>query len=89
MSQGKAPECTAEQAALWEERFRDGYSIGRGDAHRGPEPLCELFTLPDGTDMYAYRMTADQRLAADMLGTYLQRAGSRGPVSGWSSLWVR
>lgn len=25
---------------------------------------------------------------ADLLGTYLMRAGSRGPVAGWSDLWL-
>lgn len=29
------------------------------------------------------------RLALDALGTYLVRAGERGPVEGWSKLWVR
>lgn len=29
------------------------------------------------------------RDAANMLGTYLQKAGPRGPVEGWSNLWVR
>lgn len=28
------------------------------------------------------------RVALDMLGTYLVRAGERGPVFGWSALWV-
>lgn len=29
------------------------------------------------------------RTTLDMLGTYLVRAGERGPVAGWSALWVR
>src|SRR5262249_29168665 len=33
-------------------------------------------------------LPADGRLAADMLGTYLLKAGTRGPVAGWSRLWV-
>lgn len=33
-------------------------------------------------------LSADDKLAADMLGTYLVRAGTRGPVAGWSQLWV-
>lgn len=37
------------------------------------------------------RMTRGDRLAADMLGTYLQaryRDGDTGPVAGWSGLWL-
>jgi len=31
----------------------------------------------------------DDRLALDMLGTYMFRTPCRGPVPGWSALWVR
>lgn len=48
----------------------------------------DLFTLRDGTWMYS-SMSRAERLAADMLGTYLANAGARGPVAGWSDLWVR
>lgn len=48
----------------------------------------DLFTLRNGTDMYP-GMSADEKLPADMLGTYLTSAGPRGPVAGWSRVWVR
>ena len=35
------------------------------------------------------RADADDRLALDMLGTYLLNRDDRGPVPGWSRLWVR
>ena len=53
----------------------------------------DLFYLR-GQTMYP-GMSADEQLAADALGTYLIAAvrdsadASRGPVAGWSSLWVR
>lgn len=46
----------------------------------------ELFASPPS---YYESLSADDRLMADMLGTYLLRAGVRGPVPGWSRLWVR
>jgi hypothetical protein len=33
--------------------------------------------------------SADDRLALDMLGTYLLNRANRGPVAGWAHLWVR
>ncbi|WP_433474950.1 hypothetical protein ACQPZP_40785 [Spirillospora sp. CA-142024] len=30
----------------------------------------------------------DEKLVMDMMGTYLTRAGRRGPVRGWSGLWL-
>ena len=47
----------------------------------------DFFTLPGGREMYPDMSPADQA-AADMLGTYLQAAGMRGPVPGWSRLWI-
>lgn len=35
-----------------------------------------------------YSSMGDEKILADMLGTYLVKAGPRGPVPGWSSLWV-
>lgn len=32
--------------------------------------------------------SADEKLVMDMMGTYLARAGKRGPVRGWSGLWL-
>ena len=34
-------------------------------------------------------MDADDRLCADMLATYCLNRDDRGPVAGWSNLWVR
>lgn len=47
----------------------------------------DLFYV-NGRSMYP-SMSTDEKLAADMLGTYLSNAGKRGPVAGWSGLWVR
>ena len=33
-------------------------------------------------------MTADERLLADMLGTYFTNRPDRGRVAGWSGLWL-
>jgi len=49
-----------------------------------PETLWAILFLPE----YNNDMSADDKLAADMLGTYLLRAGERGPVDGWSRLWI-
>lgn len=34
------------------------------------------------------RRSESDKLAADLLGTYLLNAGPRGPVAGWSNVWV-
>ncbi len=40
-----------------------------------------------GRTMYE-SATADEKIMMDMMGTYLIRAGERGPVPGWSDLWL-
>lgn len=60
-----------------------GYSFGSTGAI--PEDTSrlwrELFPFYRG-------LSQDERLWADMLGTYLLHHGERGPVDGWSLLWV-
>ena len=48
-----------------------------------PERLWGLF-FPDYS-----AMSSEERLAADMLGTYLESREDHSPVPGWSNLWVR
>lgn len=50
-----------------------------------PEAVWREMFLPeyDGA-----AMTPEDRLAADSLRTYLEHAGERGPVAGWSGLWL-
>jgi hypothetical protein len=66
-----------------------GTSVGASFASTGaiiddPSSVWgDLFDSPTG---FYHAMGTDQ-LMADMLGTYLVRAGTRGPVEGWSGLW--
>lgn len=34
------------------------------------------------------RLLPDEQLVADMMGTYLSARADRGPVPGWSHMWV-
>jgi hypothetical protein len=38
---------------------------------------------------HAFFGTRGESLMSDMLGTYLLAAGPRGPVTGWSDLWIQ
>lgn len=40
------PECDAEQAAQWQERFTEGYRVGRGDARWNASPRIPLIEIP-------------------------------------------
>lgn len=35
-----------------------------------------------------YSSMGEQKILADMLGSYLVRAGKRGPVPGWEGIWI-
>ena len=60
-----------------------GYAFVSTGAISDPSALWrELFL-----DCYP-QMSRQERLDADMVGTYLNHHGPRGPVDGWSSLWV-
>lgn len=47
----------------------------------------DFFSVRGVPDFYA-QMSPEDRMAADSLGTYLHDAGERGPVDGWSGLWI-
>ena len=89
-------DATARTIASWhyDGQASDGYAFVSTGAI-APGLWRELFLNDDhrvgkGTPgTYYQRLSADDRLMADMLGTYLIAAGPRGPVPGWSSLWVR
>jgi hypothetical protein len=54
-------------------------------------PDTVWWSLFGGTDHNGngfYTTMGREQLLADMLGTYLIRAGKRGPVPGWSRLWL-
>jgi hypothetical protein len=59
-----------------------GYSfVSTGAITDASDLWRELF--PD----YSSLSDAD-KIAADMLGTYFTNAGTRGPIEGWSGLWL-
>jgi hypothetical protein len=39
-------ECTAAQGALWQERYGEGYRVGRGDVRWGAAPRIDLVEIP-------------------------------------------
>lgn len=45
--------------------------------------------LTDDGALYDAAPTESHKLALDMLGTYLLNRSDRGPIAGWSTLWVR
>jgi hypothetical protein len=92
-----ARECAAKQAAgeeisdacarmiasQWYIGHAGASFVTTGAITTDPSTLWRILFLPE----YPTMVPAD-KLAADMLGTYLQRAGERGPVAGWSGLWL-
>ena len=69
-----------------------GASFATSGAIGSPSGLwCELFLgiNPGNGNTFYQDMDLPGRTAADMLGTYLVRAGVRGPQPGWSETWVR
>jgi hypothetical protein len=68
-------------------------SFATTGAISGPSEVWrDCFYLRNGTSLYE-TMCPEDKLAADMLGTYLTSAtreteGRRGPVEGWSGLWI-
>jgi acetyl-CoA acetyltransferase len=93
-------ECRAAQDAA--EEISDGCAraIAAGYAEGMPSASFAstgAITDPDEVwrDLFYFRgqpmypdMYPDEKIAADMLGTYLTKAGARGPVAGWSRVWV-
>ena len=79
-------DATARTIASWyhDGQWTDGYKFVSTGAISDPTALWRelVITLYEGE-------TPANRLALDMLGTYLLNAGKRGPVAGWSDLWVR
>jgi hypothetical protein len=60
-----------------------GYSFASTGAITDPSALWREL-IPD----YDALQRGSDRDAANMLGTYLANAGIRGPVTGWSNLWL-
>lgn len=94
-------ECrTAQEAG---EEISDGCArtIAAWFQENGPSAtFATTGAIPDPTgvwrscfylgDRSLYReLSPPMKLAANMLGTYLVRAGRRGAVEGWSNLWVQ
>jgi hypothetical protein len=75
--------CARAIAAQWHSPGNSTAAFSTTGAIIGTDSLWGDFFLPEYESL-----NADDKLAADMLGTYLLNAGERGPVSGWSELWV-
>ena len=87
-SQGReiSDGCARTIAAMYHEPgFPDGPAFSTSGAI--PEDPTDVWHALFGRGWYD-SMPSHERLMADMLGTYLIAAGPRGPVPGWSSLWV-
>jgi len=67
-----------------------GYALATSGAIiASPDSVwVSLFGGLDHNGFTFYAGMGDEQLLADMLGTYLVRAGKRGPVAGWSRLWL-
>jgi len=76
-------EC-ARAIASWYYAGPEGYVFVSTGAIHDPTRLWRDLA----GDVYQSE-TANNRLALDMLGTYLVNAGKRGPQQGWSDRWVR
>lgn len=66
--------------------------------HEGQSSITYAFTstgaVTDPTDVYREAfpnydaLMVEEKLLADMFGTYLMASGARSPVAGWSRLWL-
>ena len=77
--------CARVIAASWYSSNAGASFATTGAITVSPSALWRELFLPE---YESGRMSAGDRLAADMLGTYLTAAGERGPVAGWSGLWL-
>ena len=78
--------CARTIASMYHE---PGYPAGPAFSTSGAiSDPDEVWDALFGRGFYS-SMTMDEKMLADMLGTYLIAAGPRGPVPGWSSLWVQ
>ncbi len=77
--------CARMIAAMWHGgQASDGYAFASSGAISDPD---DVYRSLFGVATYA-ALPAEEKILADMMGTYLIRAGRRGPVSGWSRLWI-
>lgn len=76
--------CARAIAAQYHSPGNDTVAFSTAGAIVDPTTLWRDLFVPE----YEESMTRSERLAADMLGTYLINAGRRGPVEGWSEVWV-
>jgi hypothetical protein len=80
--------CARTIAAWYQENGPSAEFATTGAIPEDPSDVWRSCFYLNGRSMYP-DMNAAMKLAADMLGTYLTRAGTRGPVTGWSGLWVQ
>jgi hypothetical protein len=83
---GEISDACARVIASW---HAEGMGVGQAFASSGAiSSSTEVWRDLFGHGHYD-RLSADDKLAADMLGTYLLNRSDNGPVEGWSGLWVR
>jgi len=82
--------CARTIAAWYAEGMDTGQSFATtGAISSSTDVYRALFYLHGDRARPLYpTMAPHQKLCADMLGTYLTRAGVRGPQEGWSSKWA-
>lgn len=80
--------CARTIASLYA-TWADGAFTTTGAIDNPDRVWWSLFGGPDHNGVSFYDGMGPARLLADMLGTYLVRAGRRGPVPGWSHVWAR
>jgi len=80
-------DACARVVASW---FAAGMGVGQAFASTGAiaSPADDVWRdLTDNGRVYSSASPEDRR-ALDWLGTYLLNRGDRGPVPGWSDLWI-
>jgi hypothetical protein len=80
--------CARTIAAWYQENGRSAEFVSTGAIPQEPSDVWRSCFYLGNRSLYR-DMPPSLKLAADMLGTYLVRAGRRGPVPGWSKLWVQ
>jgi hypothetical protein len=77
--------CARVIASQWYSENAGASFVTTGAVVTDPDTLWRILFVPEYENG---SMTAADKRAADMLGTYLVRHGQRGPVDGWSRLWL-
>ena len=87
---GEISDACARVIASWysEGEGTAGYEFASTGAITSATLYRELTRMGSGRSLYE-RASPNRKRALDWLGTYLANRADKGPVPGWSDIWIR